>query len=33
MRITLKAQEFEKYKVDSSSNPLQKLLEEGDCLS
>lgn len=33
MRITLKAQEFEKYKVEPISSPLQKLMLEGDCLS
>lgn len=33
MRITLKAHEFEKYKAETVSSPLQKLMLEGDCLS
>jgi hypothetical protein len=33
MRLSLRSQEFEKYRITVPSSPLKKLLEEGDCIS
>jgi len=33
MKINLKAMEFDKYGQSEAKSPLQKLLDEGDCVS